>query len=44
MNGLINPSERIWSRHWSGLPLESFGEGCRDVNGDIYGDTILKAK
>ena len=41
---LTSPSERMWSRRWSGLPSESSGEGYRDVNGDVCGDTILKAK
>ena len=45
-DGLTSPSERMWSRRWSGLPSgpEGSGEGCREVNGDVYGDTILKEK
>ena len=36
----------MWFRRWLELPLEPeiFGEGCRDVNGDVCGDAILKAK
>ena len=36
----------MWFRRWFGLPLgpEGFGEGCREVNGDICGDVILKEK
>ena len=43
---LINPFKRIWFRHWFGLFLrpEGSGEGGKKVNGDIYGDTILKEK
>ena len=34
----------MWFRRWLRLPLESSGEGCRDINGDVYGDIILKTK
>ena len=36
----------MWFKYWFGLPLrpENFGEGYKKVNGDIYGDIILKEK
>ena len=34
----------MWSRRWLGLPSESSGEGGKDVNGDVCGEAILKAK
>ena len=46
MDGLTSPSEKIWFKRWFRLSLrpEGFGEGGKNINKNIYGDIILKAK